>query len=84
MFLTVIINLRLNRICNISAAITFVRVINKIYEFFLCRGWIIGTEQIELTYLQCNPNIIAMAEGLIVIEYHKVLSTISSDESINA
>ena len=53
-------------------------------EDFFYRGWIIGTEQIELTYLLCKPNIIAVAEGLIVTEYHKVLNIILPDEAINA
>ena len=55
-------------------------------EFF-CRGWIIGTHQIELTYLTyllCKSNIIAVVEGLIVTEYREVLSIIISDEAINA
>ena len=68
----------------LTAIITLVRVLNKMSEEFFCRGWIIGTERIELTYLLCKPNIIAVAEGLIVTEYHKVLSIIISDEAINA
>ena len=54
------------------------------HEEFFCRGWIIGTERIELTYLLCKPNIVEVAAGLIVTKYHKVLSIIISDEAINA
>ena len=53
-------------------------------EEFFCKGWIIRTERIELAYILCTPNIIAVAEGLIVTEYHKVLSIIILDEAINA
>ena len=53
-------------------------------EEFFYRGWIIATERIERTYLLCKPNIIAVAEGLTITKYNKVLSIIISDEAINA